>query len=301
MAIQRISTFSIHQRTLTDVNRVQSDLFDKQKQLSSGFTTDTFGGIQGQVEQFTFLEAKIRKSDTYIEDNSVVLSRLNTSQTTLDKIIDISDKLEDLMTLWRNPTSTDGLNFSQQADALRKTAVTFLNSTFEGKFLFSGTRTDVPPVIEPVPDPVAEGVPDDGYYQGSNDSQVLRAQDNYEMEYSVRANESGFQKMLAAVSLSITADSENSDDKMAQALDMLQEGLDEIVAIQTRVNSNIVTLNDINQQHTDLKLYWKGVSEGIINTDIVKVSSSVAVDQAVLQATFQAFAGINRLRLVDFL
>lgn len=301
MAIQRISTFAVHQGTLRDVNSTQANLFGLQKQLSSGFRAERFKELPGQVEQFTQLEAKIRKTDGYIRNNEVILSRLNTTQVTLDKIIEIADDMEDLMVLRRSANSQN-INFAQQMNNLRQSAAKMLNSTFEGRYIFAGTATNRAPVMdEPFPDPVEAGVPDDNYYQGSKENVFVRAQDNFEIEYNVRADNSGFQKMFAAIELSLQAHANNDDTEVSQALDLIQQGMSEIIGDQTKVNANIVALENINERHTELKLYWQGVTESIINTDIVSVSTQVAVDQAVLQATFQSFATVNRLRLVDFL
>jgi flagellin-like hook-associated protein FlgL len=62
-----------------------------------------------------------------------------------------------------------------------------------------------------------------------------------------------------------------------------------------------VSLGEITDRHTSLSLYWKGVKENVIKTDLVAASTAVATDQAILQASFQTFAQVNRLRLLDFL
>lgn len=304
MTIQRISTFAVHQGTLRDTSRVQSELANLQGQLSSGFKTDQFYGLDGQVEQYIQLDARIRKTDIYMENNEVILSRLNTTQVTMDKLIAIADDVEDLMTLRRNPTAAQNLNFPARLDALRKTATALLNTTFEGRFIFGGTRTDIPPVIEPVPAPVETGVPDAGYYQGSSENLTARVQDNFDIEYNVRADDAGFQNFFAAIDLAIeghNGEASEADETIQDAIKMIQESLAGMNTAQTKVNSNIVAINDINSRHSDLKLYWKTVKEEVINTDIVSVSTTVALNQAILQASFQAFARINQLRLSDYL
>ncbi len=67
------------------------------------------------------------------------------------------------------------------------------------------------------------------------------------------------------------------------------------------VNSNKVALSNTNTNLQTFQLYWKGVQENIGNTDLVSVSTQVAVDQGILQAAFQAFAKINSLHLSNFL
>ena len=74
-----------------------------------------------------------------------------------------------------------------------------------------------------------------------------------------------------------------------------------ITAIRATVNSNQVNLQDINQQHSDLQLYWKGVTESISHTDLLDASTKISSDQALLTASFQAFARITSLHLSDYL
>ena len=65
--VTRASTFSVFSNTIQNINKVQADLFDSQDQLSSGLKTDRFSGLQGQVEQFVFLEGRISQVRTYQE------------------------------------------------------------------------------------------------------------------------------------------------------------------------------------------------------------------------------------------
>lgn len=302
MTIQRISTYAVHQGTLLDVNRVQTSLIDLQKQISSGFQTDTFEGLSGKVEHFTSLEAKIRKSTTYIEQNQVVLSRLNTMQTNIDRVIELADKMQDLIVLRRNPAAGNSLQFRQQMLSLRTAAVSELNSTFEGRYIFGGTRTNVPPVLDnPFQGPIAPGVPDDNYYQGSKENLIVRADDRYEIEYNIRADDLAFQQLFSAIEQALQGDLGDSDAVLADAQALITTGIESIISTQARVNSNIVALEEVNVRHQDLKLYWTGVKEELINTDLVSASTQVALDQAILQASFQAFARVNELRLADFL
>lgn len=302
MTIQRISTFAVHQGLLQDVNKVQSNLFDLQKQISSGVKTQNFEGLATQVEPFTAVEAKIRRTETYLQQNSLIISRLNTTSQHLDTVIEMADQVQDLIILRRNPATGQDLNFVGQMESLRQTIAGALNESYEGRYLFGGTNTGRPPVItDPIPDPVTPGVADNNYYQGSTENITVRAQDSYEFEYNVRADNLGFQQLFSAMALAVQGDVSNTDGVLADAQDLINEAIENIIADQTRVNGQIVSLENINLRHDELRLYWQGIREEIINTDILAVSTEVAVDQAVLQASFQSFATINRLNLADFL
>lgn len=301
--INRISTFSVFNNTLQDVNRTQANLFDLQEQISSGLKTDEFSGLQGQVEQFTFLESSVKQAKAYQEYNSVNISRLRTVDISLDQIIETADEIEDLIVLRRNAGIEDDIAFEQQMRSKLDTIAAELNSQFEGRYVFGGTRTNVPPVItEPaIPGPNKIGQPDAGYYQGSTENITLRASDSVEIEGNIRADNIAFQNLFGAAFQALAGDAADKDTLLADATDQIQTAIQDLIALQADNNSNIIALEDINRRHKSLQLYWQGVTENIAKTDVVAASTQVAVDEAVLQASFQSFSSINALRLSDFL
>ena len=301
MAINRISTFAVFQNTLSDVNQTQSRLFRTQDQISSGVKARDFEGISSKTEQFVDLEARVGKAKLYQEQNTQVKARLETTNVALDQIIQLTDEIEDLMVLRRNGALADNINFEQQLSDKRDSLIGELNSTFEGRFIFGGTRTNVQPVSEQIPANVQLGVPDNGYYQGTDENVTVRAQDNVEIEYNVRADAQGFQKLFASINTALHAHREGEENFMADAVDMVQDASRDIISVQATVNSTIVNLDQINERHQSLELYWRGVTETIAKTDVLAASTQVAVDQAVLQASFQVFSQVNQLRLSDFL
>jgi flagellar hook-associated protein 3 FlgL len=301
-SITRISTYAVHQRSLSDFNSTQVKLVDLQRQISSGIKADDFEGLNGQVEQFVGLEAKMRKLEQYSENNSESISRFQTQRDSVSQMIEVADDMEDLITLWRS-ANKDEIAFAPQMENLRQQMARELNISLEGRYLFGGTRTEVPPVVnEPsIPRPFSPGIPDDGYYQGSSENVVIRPQDNVEAEFDVRADNLAFQQIFAASSLALDADVTDNDSTMRQALDLMQEGMKNMTGLQARLDSEIVNLENINERHDNSILYFKGVTERIAKTDLVEASTLLAQEEAVLQASFQAFSRVNNLRLSDFL
>lgn len=299
--IHRISTMSLQTRTVSDFTNVQSRLADLQNQISSGVKTDNFQGITGDVEQFTGLESEIDKLQTLINTNTENISRFRTARNVVESIISVTDNMENFLTLRRNGAMEDKMQFQQQMTDMRENLVRELNATFGARFLFGGTRTDTPPVIEPIPAPAEIGVPDDSYYQGSKENLIVRPAKNYDIEFDVRADDEAFQNVMTAAAYALQADLEDDEDKISESLQMMQDGLQGIVAIQARLDARLTTLDDINDRHEALKLHFTSVKETLINTDILTASTQVSIDQSILTATFQSFARINGLRLVDFL
>ncbi len=301
-SIERVGTYALHQRTLGDASKVMADLADAQGQLSSGLKTRSYEGIASQTEQLLSLESKLSRADIYQSSNSLALTRINSTSAALDQVIDTATSIKNLIVQRRNGVTGVNLAFGQQLRSYWQALTSQLNSNLEGRYLFSGSSTDTPAVDDTTfPTLVTPGVADDGYYRGSKSDIALQADDNTSLTYNVRADDEGFQKIFAGLAMANSGDAAKSDDQLAQAFDFVSQGLTDIIATQATVNANKVTVEQINQRQQSLQVYWKGVKESIVNADMVGISTQVAINQGILQASFQAFAKINSLRLSDFL
>jgi flagellar hook-associated protein 3 FlgL len=298
--ISRVSTLSIHTTAIQNFNKVQGDLATLQDQISSGYKGRTFEAYTGEVEQMTGLEKEIKRLNMYVDHNAETVSRLKTMEQSLDSIIDIADGIEDLIVLQRNPANALNVPFEQQMKGLRLSVAKELNVNIEGRYLFGGTSTDTPPVIDnPVPEALTAGVSDDAYYQGGKENVVTRIQDNIDLEYEARADDPAFQKLFSAISLAIQAG--DDQEKLKQALDQVQDAQKDINALRASVQSQRIEAERVTLRQKDTKLYFSGVVKSIAEVDKVDAASKVAIDQATLTATFQVFARISGLRLADFL
>ncbi|MDX2112437.1 MAG: hypothetical protein SFW63_01700 [Alphaproteobacteria bacterium] len=302
MSIGRVSTFGLQQTTLRDASRTQEQLSQLQIQLSSGLKAQTFEGIANQTEQFLQLDTRISRTRLFTENNRVAITRMSTTDNVLSQSIETVTSLKSLIMQRRNGAIAGNMAFPEQLEGIWKRLSAELNTTLEGRYLFSGTRTDVAPIkSSPFPTLRVDGVPDDGYYNGSSDDMTIRADDNIDITYNVRANEPAYQKVFAALAMAKKGHETDNQQDLIKAFELADQGLKEVISVRARVSSNKLSLEQIVERQDSLSLYWKGVKEEISNTDLVTVSTQVAVNQGVLQASFQAFARINSLRLVDFL
>ena len=302
MAVGRVSTFAVHQTTLRDASKVQVNLADLQQQLSSGAKSQDFAGLGGsESEQFLLLENKIAKTDIYLNNNKIATTRINSTDNALSQIIETAANLKNLISQRRNAASNSAA-FPETLRGSWQSLVSQLNTSLEGRFLFGGTRTDTAPVnAETFPTLEVDGVPDDGYYNGSAEDVMLRADDNTEFNYNVRADDMGIQQIFAGLAMAQQGHEAKSDEDLKKAYDLVEQGLNGVISTQSVVNQNKVAISDINNRHESFKLYFQGVKEEIGNADLVSVSTQVAINQGILQAAFQAFAKINSLKLSDFL
>jgi flagellar hook-associated protein 3 FlgL len=301
MAIDRISTYGLFQTTFSNISKVDGDLSNLQNQLSSGFKSSTFDGISANAQQFLQLDDKLSRTDHYINNNSIINVRVNSTNNVLSQVISTANELKNLILQRRNASNDVGV-FQTQINGIWQTLTGQLNTTIDGRYIFSGGRTDTKAVDdEHFPQITNADTNGTDYYQGDDQDLSVKVSDNISMTYNVRANDDGIQKIFAGLALASEGDSGDNDAKLAQAFDLVNDGIKGVITAQAKVNANVVQLNDVGNNLTSLQTYWKGIKEEIGNTDLVTASTQVAVNQSILQATFQTFARITSLRLSDFL
>lgn len=298
----RVSTYSLQQTTLANSLRVQNNIFDTQKQISSGEKSDTYAGLSGQVELLASVTNRLNKSSQYIKNNQLTISRLDSTNQAISQLIDVASAAKNSILQRRNGVGIEGAAYEQQVVAYFRTAASQLNTNVDGRYLFSGARTDSKPINEEeFPVPVELGVLDSGYYNGSTDDISVRIEDNYAIDYNVRADSPAVQRLMAAFALVKEGNIQNDDELLKDAYDMMQSATEGLIELQAQIGTTQGVINGANERHDTQSVYWKGLREDVVNADVVALSAKLAVDNVTLQASFQSFSKINSLRLVDFL
>jgi flagellar hook-associated protein 3 FlgL len=301
--ISRIGTLAIYNNAISNSNRNKANLANLQDQLSSGLKGRDFQAYNGQVEQFVGLEKEVKRIQMYIDNNAETTSRLTTMEKSLDQTYNIAEEAKKVFTLRNNATFENSTTFEIQIKNSMLNMAKELNVNISGRYLFGGTNTELPPVIDSpsVPKSFTVGTPDAGYYQGSKQNVTTRIQDNIDVQYDIRADDAAFQKYFAAMWLGIEGHNEKNNEKLGKAQDMLDEAMKGINALSAKVQTKRTNVDDVVTRQKDMKLYYSSVAGEIANADTVEVASRVAIDQATLTATFQIFSRISSLNLSQYL
>lgn len=298
MAVNSISTYGNLQGFLQNINTTQTSLNNSQIQISSGYVSQTFDGLKGSIEQFTSLNAQVSRLQNYNQGNSVITSRLQTTGTAVDQSIQITNTLKGLLVSQMSGTSNSA-SFTQQLISSREALVGQLNTTYQGIYVFGGSNTATPPVKTPLPNQIETGVPDAGYYQGSTQNTSFRIADGQLLENTIRADNPAFQKLFAAFDQALS--NPGNVEALKHAQDMLDEGLEGLIGLQASANATRVRVQQVDTQNETVRVYYKGLAESMSKSDVVELSTKVAQDQSILQASFSVFARISSLNLANYL
>lgn len=303
--VDRVSTLSFQNTNLSYISERLSSLSEINRQISSGKKADSFVDLNGSVEQIVSYENRIARNEAYISNNIVIQSRLNAMNNSVEQLETITSTV---LTL-----TIGGLSTVQNPGAIATLrgeldkVLDNLNIEVAGRFLFSGSRTDVQPIADP-PTTLVPGTADASYYQGNSDNLIARVTDNSEITYGVAGDELAFQQLISGINTALDAlenapatGSGTAIAQLGQATDLLNNAKTNLAGVRAGINSNIILVEQATTQLERVNLSFKEALSEQVDTDIAEATIKLSADEVVLQATFSAFSRISSLRLTDFL
>jgi flagellar hook-associated protein 3 FlgL len=142
-----ISTNAISAATRSSLMKVQQQLADAQKEMTSSRHADVGKALGYRTGQTISLRQEHARLTTIIETNTTVSTRLQTTQSTLQNLVDnAQDFVGQLMGSRLGGASALGVQTDAQSrlDGFIDT----LNMTFGDGFLFAGVNSDVKPIAD---------------------------------------------------------------------------------------------------------------------------------------------------------
>ena len=140
-----ISTAAVSQAMRYSMLRTQGDLINAQKEVATGKLADTGLALGARTAQAVNFARDLERLNGIVDSNSLVSSRLSSTQLALGKLSGVAQNL--LATLTASASgdaATPVMEASAKAALDELTAI--LNSSLNGEHLFAGVNTDVKPI-----------------------------------------------------------------------------------------------------------------------------------------------------------
>lgn len=303
MAIE-IKALTNTQMVLQLASKSQDDLAKTSVQIASGNKYMDFKGFagDGNLEKFLSLKETVNKTSTYITSNTIVLARVESMAQTLEQLQGIASDVAQLIAQRRNAASGQDIPVDIQGAAILDDIAGKLNVKFDGRYLFSGTKTNTKPFPYPEATNVSDsGAATDSYYEGDSIPPSVKISDSQTLNYGVTGNEEAFQKLIGAVNLAMDGHSENDDTKLASAMDMINESVSALASVRANIASSKNTIVQANVVHSDISILIGDNLNKVSQTNIVEATTRMSELEATVQATYIAFTRLSGLRLSNFL
>ena len=145
----RVANLAASNQLVNVVLRTQSKVHDAEMRVSTTLASQDYIGIADRSERLINMENQRTLLDSYNRNNDAATLRLDSVVTTLDGIEQtIRNFRSDLDNFAQSQTTDEAAIASIQQSAVRsmKAMEAYLNTTVDGRFLFSGSRVTTEPV-----------------------------------------------------------------------------------------------------------------------------------------------------------
>lgn len=308
MISSTIANLAQETKLLKRIFDTQKQILETQNQISTQKVAERYWQIAPDANRLVNLKSAQKRMDRFLLNNQQVVQRLQTMETHTSQIFDIATDFRTLLISALN-TDNNATNIAINTEATNRLQMVsgLLNVDIEGRYLFSGTKTDTPPIDLndpnfPAPPPAYPSLADTDYYQGNDATLTAHADDDLDVTYGVRANASGFEKLIRSLRLAQTTVTSPLDrTRLEEALRLAEEAVNEIPDIRTGIGASIKTLELANTIHTDALLKAQGTVGDIENVDVAAAMTKLSNDQLHLEASFMVLARLSSLSLLNFL
>ena len=142
----RFSTLAAHKLNLSQTLDAQSRLFETQMQISSGKVSRGYAGVAIDARRLVNLENAVTEVEGFVRNIEVTEGRLQLMESSITGVFDVASRFRDLLITALNVDNASLLTLNQRAEDMLQELAGALNIKQDNRFLFSGSRIDIPPI-----------------------------------------------------------------------------------------------------------------------------------------------------------
>lgn len=317
---------------LIDMRRQLDDLT---RQVATQQKSETYSGLGTDAIKIQYLNKQEPLLQSYLSNINDASNNMTMMNNALGSISQVgTDLINSIQTLLRNGTDSLG-NIKQIVEQGLKTVQDMINQNINGRYLFAGSEVGTPPFIDDstlnsnfitqITNWLASGDTDtlaatvDGFSPtnlglspglASSGNVTTRISDNINIDYTLRADDTGFQNLIRGLTLisnlsypSSTDVATPSDftDLMNYALEIVQSAVEEINDSTQQLAGKFNLLNAAKKNHTsDLQIVQTQIS-AITSVDSTDALVRIQALQTQLSASYQVTNIVSQMSLVNFL
>lgn len=306
----RIGTFATQELSMFQTLSTQSRVTEQQLQLSSGKVSRDYAGLSTDSRRLLSMEDSLQQIDGYLKNIDNVTQQLTKMESSVASAQTIASDLRTLLVNALNADTGNDLALPDQAQAKLDQLAGLLNTQYDGRYLFGGARIDAPPVdfsgldpADPTYDPANPTTANAGYYQGDGSTLSVRIDKSITLDYGIKADEPGFEKLARALVLTRDNGAPGVIDRtqLEQALALAEQAVKEIPEIRSGIGHAMNVLEDTKTRHGDAQVYAEQVVSDIEDVDIAEVMTRLAADQTQLEASYMVSVRLSQVSLMNFL
>lgn len=305
--VGRVSSFGQQQLLIRSIMNNQAQLFEDQRQVSTGKKADDFKGLAGQTG--TILGARSFKTriETYQQTIDTIRGKLDANDVQVGGILDgMEDMKESIQTMLANGQAQ---GFDELLEQTFKFTVNSLNTNFDGTYLFSGAETGTQPVNVGTLAELSAAPSTADVFDNAAIAFEARIADGVNLEFGLLASDLAtgiFDELKALYDQHQLTPFEGEIDQtqfdfLRNQLQTLTTAIDGLRRDHVSNGLSFERLEVVDQQHEDSVLFLETFIGDLEDVNIAEAVTRLNNDQVALEASYQAISSLNQLTLLRFL
>jgi flagellar hook-associated protein 3 FlgL len=287
-----IATNSISAATRLSLMKVQQQIADASKEMNTGRHADVGVSLGYKTGQSISLRQEYTRLNTIVETNSIVATRMDSAQATLQNLVDNAQSFINQLLASRTG-ETNAASMEADAQSSLDAFVDSMNTAFDGTYLFGGVNSDVPPLAGYFDDPISAS------RQGVQTAFVGQFGFNQSDPAVSTISATDMQSFLDTAFSDLFADPSWGTDWSAASNQNVRNRISTSQLVQTSVNANDDAFRKL------AKAYTMVADLGTQNLD--QATYQTVVDQALKDATgaiqqigeLQSQLGVSQAKVSD--
>lgn len=305
----RIADLNQHTTMVSYLMRAADQEAKTQEQIASGKKVTTFADLPGDTGVLMSAKRTEANLTQYTRTANEVLNRVGLQDIQMREMEQVSDDIRQLFT--QTVATGTAANFEQELDGLFERFVSLLNSSADGKYIYSGTRTDTPPVnIKNLADLGALASVSDAF-DNNTLKQSVNIDDNEKVEFGFLASDMAtdiFQTLkdvMADVNAPFdgtltTAQYNFLKGEIGRPGGLIDSasGMTSFTAANGRVARQV---ESAVIRHEESQTFIKTFIGHIEDVDLADAVSRLTMNQLQTQATAKVVSQLTRISLLDYI
>ncbi|NVJ96849.1 MAG: hypothetical protein HWE25_01785 [Alphaproteobacteria bacterium] len=305
----RISSFGQQQLLIRSIMQNQQEVFEGQRQISTGKKTDEYRGLAGETGTVLGSRSFKARVETYQQTIDTIRGKLDANDVQIEGILDAMDKMKEMIQTTLANGQAEG--FSEMLEQTYKFVSNSLNTNIDGTYLFSGAKTGTEPVnVNSLVDLDGLASVSDAFDNGSVAFEAKIA-DGVELEFGLLASDLGegiFQELLDMYQFDQGGSgplqgelTQTQFDFLQAQLQTMETAIDDVRQIHVTNGLAFERLEVVDEQHTDTIVFLEKFIADIEDVDIAEAVTKLNNDQVALEASYRSISSLSQLSLLKFL
>ncbi len=307
--MERVATLMQNQAMLAELTRTQRSLYEAQTQVSTGKRINEFSDAPADLGALMAARAADSRAADFLASAKAIRTRLDLQDTHIDELSSIAADLK--QTILDAVGNGGGAALTAEMQGVFDRMASILNTQIDGKYIYGGTRQDVPPVTaSSLADLMALPATADAF-QNNVVAQSGRVDNSQIIAFGQLASELGgpaFEALRQIMAFNAGPDGPFGHDLSEAQSSFLSSMVPQLTAVHSGINEKLAAngvayraASDAVERHGDMQSTLAAMISDIEDVDMAEAITRLNNAQIALQASAKTFATVQGLSLLDYL